>query len=127
MKSVLTRSILALALLASGHAAVAAPIDDALGRAAQFILGQQDEKGAIWERKPHLRNQTAMTALSILALTAMGHQPGDPTPEGLAVRKGLTYVLGDDGQDAQGYFGGKDGSRMYGHGITTLMLAEMLG
>ena len=26
-----------------------------------------------------------------------------------------------------GYLGAKDGSRMYGHGITTLMLAEMLG
>ncbi|MEO8272278.1 MAG: hypothetical protein ABI557_21395, partial [Aureliella sp.] len=30
-------------------------------------------------------------------------------------------------QDKHGYFGQADGSRMYGHGITTLMLAEMLG
>src|SRR5947208_4455520 len=97
-----------------------APVDEALVRASQFILGQQDETGAIWERKSHMRNQTAMTSLSVLALCSLGHQPADPTPEGQALRRGLTYVLNDEAQDPDGYFGGKDGSRMYGHGITTL-------
>ena len=32
-----------------------------------------------------------------------------------------------ENQDATGNLGKADGSRMYGHGITTLMLAEMLG
>lgn len=113
------------ALLA--RALSAAPVDDALGRATQYLLKQQDEQGAIWEQKPHMRNQTALTSLAILALTAQGHQPGDPTPEGQAVRKALAYVLRPDAQEPDGYFGNKDGSRMYGHGITTLMLAEMLG
>jgi hypothetical protein len=43
------------------------------------------------------------------------------------MRKAITFVLRPDGQDAEGYFGMSDGSRMYGHGITTLMLSEMLG
>jgi hypothetical protein len=102
-------------------------VDDSLLRATQYLLGQQDESGAFWERKTHFRNQTAMTALAILALTAQGHQPGDQSPEGQAVRKGLAFVLKPENQEADGYFGAKDGSRMYGHGITTLMLTEMLG
>jgi len=36
-------------------------------------------------------------------------------------------VLLPDNQTKDGYFGKVDNSRMYGHGITTLMLAEMLG
>ena len=108
-------------------AAAAAPVDDALARATHYLLGQQDEKGAIWEKEAHVRNQTAMSALAVLAICSQGHQPGDPTPEGQACRKALDYVLRPDGQEIDGYFGMKDGSRMYGHGITTLMLAEMLG
>ncbi len=115
---------LALACRALGHAA---PVDDALLRATQFLVQQQDGEGAVWEQKPHMRNQTALTSLSILALTALGHQPGDPSAEGQALRKALAYVLRPDTQEPDGYFGNKDGSRMYGHGITTLMLAEMLG
>ena len=43
------------------------------------------------------------------------------------MKHALDYVLLPENQDATGYFGKADGSRMYGHGITTLMLAEMLG
>jgi hypothetical protein len=102
-------------------------VDAALLRATQFLLNQQDETGAIWERKPHMRNQSAMSALAVLSLTSMGHQPADPTPEGQACQRALGYVLRPDGQEPDGYFGSKDGSRMYGHGIITLMLSEMLG
>src|SRR4030095_2097985 len=58
---------------------------------------------------------------------SMGHQPGDTTPEGRAMRKALSYVLQPDRQDDDGYFGRKDGSRMYGRGMWTLRLPEMLG
>jgi hypothetical protein len=126
MKRLLTLFALGL-LLIPGRAAAVTNVEEALKRATGFLLGQQDESGAIWERVPRARNQTAMTSLSILALTALGHQPSDPTPEGRACRRGLDYVLRPDGQEDDGYFGLKDGSRMYGHGITTLMLGEMLG
>ncbi len=100
-------------------------VDDALKRATKYLLETQDPAtGAIHNR---MRNENAMTSLSILALAAQGHQPADPTPEGEALRKAVAYVLRPDGQDQEGYFGMSDGSRMYGHGITTLMLSEMLG
>ena len=50
-----------------------------------------------------------------------------PPAKARPCRKALDYVLQPDSQTPEGYFGAKDGSRMYGHGITTLMLAEMLG
>jgi hypothetical protein len=100
-------------------------INEALRRGAQYLLGTQDPAtGGIHNK---LRNETAMTSLAILALGSLGHQPSDPTPEGMAMKKGLAFILQPDTQEADGYFGRKDGSRMYGHGITTLMLAEMLG
>jgi hypothetical protein len=101
-------------------------VDAALARAVSCLASLQDREGAIHERHltPHL---TAMTSLSILAMLAVGHQPADPTPEGAALSRALAYVLRPAAQDSNGYFGGPDGSRMYGHGICTLMLCEMLG
>ena len=99
-------------------------VDEALVRATQYLLQQQDEAGAISNK---MRNETAMTSLSILALASVGHQAGDASPEGVAMKKALAYVTGPEMQEKDGYLGQKDGSRMYGHGITTLMLAEMLG
>lgn len=43
------------------------------------------------------------------------------------MNRALDFVLRPDNQEPDGYFGRKDGSRMYGHGITSLMLAEMVG
>ena len=100
-------------------------VNDAFKRASQFLMScQEPTTGAIHNR---LRNETAMTSLALLAFAAMGHQPADPTPEGQAMKRALDFVLRAENQDATGYFGKSDGSRMYGHGITTLMLAEMLG
>jgi len=134
-------SILAAALLAilsapiAAHAQAPAPaglpdaqterVNDSLKKAAIFLLSVQDPKtGAI---AINGRSETTMTSLALLALSAMGHQPADPTPEGQAMKRALDFVLSPDRQEADGYFGKADRSRMYGHGITTLMLAEMLG
>src|SRR5205814_203267 len=102
-----------------------ARVNEAFKRAAGFLITCQDPaNGAIHNR---LRNETTMTSLAILSFAAMGHQPSDPTPEGRSMSRALDFVLRPENQDATGYFGRADGSRMYGHGITTLMLAEMLG
>lgn len=95
-------------------------IDDGV----QFLIDQQKSSGAINDAN---KNETAMSALSLMAMLAVGHQPTDPTPEGKAMRKALSFVLQEDRQKKNGYFGKKDGSRMYGHGIITLMLTEMMG
>ena len=104
-----------------------ATVDKAVARGISYLVSRQHTNGVIVlspppaEQYPH-----AMTSLSIMAMVAVGHQPTDDTPTGHALRKALDYMLDPKRQDATGYFGG-DGSSMYGHGITTLMLAEMVG
>ena len=111
--------------------AEAAPLRDdktdvAIRRAISFLISQQDKEGAI-QTQFQWANRTAMTALSLMAMASVGHQPADDTPQGQAMKKALAFILRPENQDASGYFGSKDGSRMYGHGIITLTLAEMLG
>jgi hypothetical protein len=98
--------------------------DLAIKRGVNFLLTQQDREGAIARART---NRTAMTALALLALGSVGHQPGDDTPEGLCMKRALAFVVRPGSQDVDGYFGRADGSRMYGHGIVTLMLAEFAG
>jgi len=98
-------------------------VDKAVERGVGYLLGRQRDDGSIQEEK----HPTTMTALTILALSSVGHLPTDETPEGTAMLNALEFVLRDDRVEENGYFGGPDGSRMYGHGIVTLMLAEMLG
>lgn len=102
-------------------------VDQAVSRAVTFLVGVQDKDGAIQDPERGRHNQTVMTSLALMAMAAVGHQPTDETKEGAAMRKALAFVLRPDRQEENGYFGNRDGSRMYGHGITTLMLCEMLG
>ncbi|HET6408601.1 MAG TPA: prenyltransferase/squalene oxidase repeat-containing protein [Chthoniobacteraceae bacterium] len=129
MKSLVFRFVGVLVAAASSlHGAIEGQngkVDESLKRGIQYLVEQQDPvTGAIHNK---MRNETAMTALAILAMGSTGHQPGDSTPEGQSMRKALNFVLQADRQEDDGYFGRKDGSRMYGHGIVTLTLAEMLG
>jgi hypothetical protein len=97
--------------------------DLALDRAIAYLISKQREDGAILDKGI----DTTMTSLSIMAMASVGIQPSDVSPEGQAMQKALAFVLKEDRVDPKGYFGAKDGSRMYGHGIITLMLTEMLG
>ena len=96
-----------------------------MAKATQYLMSTQDPASGGIHNK--MRHETAMTSLAVLAMAACGHQPADPTPEGDSMRKALAFVLRPEAQEKDGYFGQNDGSRMYGHGITTLMLSEMLG
>ncbi len=98
-------------------------VDHAVEKGLAFLLANQKEDGRITDRN----HPIAMTALSIMAMASIGTTPMDPTPRGKTMNKALEYVLSDQNQNAEGYFGDQDGSRMYGHGIITLMLTEMLG
>jgi hypothetical protein len=109
-------------------------VDKALDRAIAYLVSRQGGDGSIGEnsrgRKPGQDvdpNSTAMTSLAIMAIASLGHEPGDQTPEGKALKKALDCVLEPRRQLPDGYLGGRDGSRMYGHGIATLMLGEILG
>ena len=116
-------------------------VEDACERAAKYLISQQYPNGCIQElrrmnrhdRRGTPKEGVAMTALAIMGLASIGHQPTDPTDEGKAMRKALEFVLDpkhqhtDSDSPLDGYYGDSDRSRMYGHGIITLMLAEMLG
>ena len=98
-------------------------VDKDIEKAVKFLLSKQKNDGSIHDRGNH----TTMTSLALMAMAAVGHQPVNPNDEGEAMQRALDFVLQDDRQSETGYFGGKDGSRMYGHGIITLTLSEMLG
>lgn len=115
----------------NGQQAVAEPdsvfrkdeVDISVDRAVEWLRSKQREDGAILDRS----HDTTMTALSIMALASVGVQPRDASPAGQSMQRALEFVLRADRVDEKGYFGDRDGSRMYGHGIITLMLTEMLG
>ena len=98
-------------------------VDRAIEKGIQFILKKQQDDGSINDKG----KKTAMTALSLMSMAAVGHQPIHPNEFGRAMQNALDFILLDENQDDRGYFGNKDGGRMYGHGIVTLMLSEMLG
>lgn len=97
-------------------------IDQSVHRGVQFLLRLQKDDGSIADRG----NATAMTSLVIMALASIGTIPEPATAEGRAMSRAIEFVL-QPRRQTQGYFGHHDGSRMYGHGITTLMLTEILG
>ncbi len=130
----LTRFALPLSMLflvlpggtAVAQAPTQAQVQDAIDRGLAYLLEHQRDDGSIRNNDQHA---TAMTSLALMALASVGHMPADQTPEGQTMRRALEFVLRDSQVRSRvdGYFGQADGSRMYGHGIITLMLTEMLG
>jgi len=95
------------------------PRDKAVRRALQYLRARQQPDGSASDHYP-----TALTAMAVMAHFAAGHPPADKE-FGPWLKKSINYVLSR--QNGDGYFGESDGSRMYGHGVCTLMLAEALG
>lgn len=95
------------------------PRDRSIDRGLAYLRGKQNVEGSIGDR-----SKTALTSLAVMAHLSAGHTLDDPR-HGEWMKKSVKYVL--DQQEESGYFGRRDGSRMYGHGIVTLMLAEALG
>lgn len=104
-------------------------VDIATDKAAAFIVKMQMANGSFSDSSARqaAQNGYAMTALGIMALASIGHQPVDPSREGVAMKKALDFILRRDRQRGTKEYFGYDGGRMYGHGITTLCLTEMLG
>ena len=136
-----TTSLIGLLALATGLSAKpeafdAAAVQEACDRGAKFLISEQWASGAIQfggrggkaheDLHPPAKS-IAMTSLAILGLAAIGHTPSDPTDEGRCMRDAIDFVLRPQHRDRNGYFGRADGSQMYGHGITALMLTEMVG
>ena len=97
-------------------------VDHAIDRGINALLLKQKDDGSIADRG----HATAMTSLSIMALASTGVIPDLKSVRGRALNRAIEFVLRSRNQ-SEGYFGQRDNSRMYGHGITTLMLTEILG
>ncbi|MEW6306399.1 MAG: prenyltransferase/squalene oxidase repeat-containing protein [Verrucomicrobiota bacterium] len=118
---------LAAFCLTAAEAPPADRVDAAVQRGVDFLIKQQNREGAMIDPDRGNQYQTVMTGLSVLAMAAVGHQPADKTPQGVAMRRAIDFLLRVDRQRPDGYFGNEDSSRMYGHGIISLALTEMLG
>lgn len=98
-------------------------VDRAVKKGIRYLVSIAKENGSIVDRG----HDVAMSSLAIMAMASIGIEPGVVDADSLAMSSAIDFVLTPRHQDAKGYFGNADGSRMYGHGIITLMLTEMLG
>ncbi|MFM2091598.1 MAG: hypothetical protein RLZZ127_2087 [Planctomycetota bacterium] len=126
--------LLLLAFAAQAPAGDAAGSDDA--HVLEVLSTTQPREAAIARGLAWLRGQTAADGLipgdhgtAMTALAAMAHLATGITPEDAAhgpwLRRTLDGILAR--QDRNGYFGSSDNSRMYGHGIASLLCAEAMG
>ena len=111
-------------------------LDEGVARGLDYLAKQQNPDGSFSVgRNPDGSAGTvggpplAMTGLTLLAFLAAGHAP-DVGRHGLVVAAAVDHLL-DEIPDG-GYVGAVtsdrgDASRMYGHGIVTLALAEAYG
>jgi hypothetical protein len=106
-------------------------LDSSIARGLSYLARQQQgdgsfqnrEKGS--EKNPHFSGQkVALTGLSLMAYLAAGRM-ADTGKHGLVVRNAIDFLVKSSPED--GYYGKVDGSRMYGHAIATLALAEVYG
>jgi len=95
-------------------------LDPAIAKGLAFLASQQKPTGMIEAGGPPL----AMTGLSLMSFLSAGYAPGQGKFGG-NVTSAIDYLVAQ--APADGYFGRVDGSRMYGHGIITLALAEAYG
>jgi hypothetical protein len=102
----------------------ATPTDHALRRALDYLKSSQKEDGG-WESGGFGR-ATSVTSLSVMAFLAAGHVPGAPGPYRETVEKGIHYVLAHQRGNGMLVSNTSHGP-MYCHGISTLMLAEVIG
>jgi hypothetical protein len=105
----------------------AAGLDPAVQKAVDsgvnFIISKQNRDGSLCDID---QERTAITSLVIMALKSNGVQMSQQTAPGAAMRKAMAWLLQDARLRPDGYFG-NDGSWMYTHGVTTLMLGQMSG
>ena len=98
-------------------------VDRAIVNALRSLALQQQHSGA-W-RVDQYGESTASTSLAVMAFLAAGHLP-DEGPYGERISRGIKWVV--DHQQADGMLVHRQShGPMYSHGISTLMLAEVVG
>lgn len=121
--------VCALSVALAGTSLTAAPpteqqkqVDRAVVRALEYLAKQQQPSGA-WKSESH-GEMTSITSLAIMAFMAAGHVPGEG-PYKEQMDRGIRWVIAE--QKADGLLVNRNSQPMYCHGISTLMLAEVVG
>lgn len=115
--------MLLIAVPGSARAIEDKEVDDAIVSALRFLVRQQRANGC-WI-VDGVNESTAMTSLAVMSFLAAGHVPGEG-PYGQVIDRGVNYVL--DHQHPNGMLVDSHGTGpMYDHGISTLMLSEVVG
>jgi len=110
------RLLLAAAFCFAGAGMARADHSNSVERGLSWLVSQQRADGS-WSENP------ALNALPMLAMLAAGRTPG-VKPYTSPLDRGLRFILTQ--ATPEGAFTGH-GGRMYGHGITTWLLAETCG
>jgi hypothetical protein len=123
--AILAPSACAQDLPPDGLAAPANPrADEAARRALDYLKSNQRPNGS-WTLGDG-REATSITSLSVLAFLACGHTPDAPGPYRETIERGIRYVASN--QQPNGLLATNTiNGPMYCHGISTLMLAEVVG
>lgn len=122
--------VVAVALIGQGPGGPPPPsystaeTDAAVRRALEYLKGQQKPDGA-WE-SGGFGKATSVTSLAVMAFLACGHVPGEPGPYREAIERGIGYVVSSQKPNGLLVSNTSHGP-MYCHGISTLMLAEVVG
>ncbi len=98
--------------------------DRSMKKGLDYLKSAQKGDGA-WESGGFGR-ATSVTSLAVMAFLAAGHVPGEPGPYRETVERGIRYVLAHQRADGMLVSNTSHGP-MYCHGISTLMLAEVVG
>src|SRR4051812_42096982 len=124
-------------LRAAESPAASPKVDDAVGRGLEFLAKQQNPDGSFTAGRNADGTPTtsvtappcAVTGVAVMAFLAAGDVP-DLGRRGPVLSAAVEYLLGKVPED--GYVGAPSGpkgddSRMYGHGVVTLALAQAYG
>lgn len=98
-------------------------VEAAIQRALEHLAASQKPDGS-WEAS--FGKATSVTSLAVMSFLACGHLPGQEGPYRQTIEKGVEFVI--NSQKPNGLLvASTSHGPMYCHGISTLMLAEVVG
>jgi hypothetical protein len=98
-------------------------VDEATDRALTWLARMQNPDGS-WDAASRGKDP-GVASMALMAFMAKGHLPGEGRYGGV-LNRGIDYVL-SSADAGTGYIGLRSSRMMYGHGASTLMLAEAVG